>query len=274
MPQLKTKSGIEWNFDLEGQGEPLLFLHGWSVDRRIWRQQEKHFVNKYKVLAIDLPGHGGSSWKRSQLPEMVHDIKEILDAAKLPQITVVASSLGGMFGLKLYELYPQIVKRMSFVGSMPKFSKSDDYPHGIDVKHIRKLSGQLDTAYPSIVDIFFRSLFTKEERQSRRFHWLQIFRRAQMAPMKQALSEYLDVLEQEDLRLVLPKVKVPMQFINGVEDPICTMQTISYLQKICPQARFDFFEHCGHFPFLSKPHEYNKILEEFLNSKSEILNKS
>ena len=84
--------------------------------------------------------------------------------------------------------------------------------------------------------------------------------------MKQALSEYLDVLEQSDFRDVLQKCAVPMQYINGTEDAICTRETVEYLRSLSPHARFDDFERCGHFPFLSKPHEFNQILGEFLES--------
>jgi pimeloyl-ACP methyl ester carboxylesterase len=107
-------------------------------------------------------------------------------------------------------------------------------------------------------------LFSRKERQTRRFKWLQRFRQNIDVPMAHALAEYLDILEKEDLREVLKRVHVPLQFINGREDEICTKETVAFLQKLSPNSRFDFFEHCGHFPFLSKPHEFNQIMEEFL----------
>ena len=157
---------------------------------------------------------------------------------------------------------------MIFVGAMPKFSKSEDYPHGLDVNKMRKLGSQLQSDYPSIINVFFRSLFTRQERQTRRFKWLQKFRQTDEAPMKQALSEYLDILEKEDLREVLEKVHVPIQFINGREDEICTKDTVAFLKKLSPKSRFDFFEQCGHFPFLSKPHEFNQVMDDFLKEST------
>lgn len=265
MPHIKGQSGIEWFYDLEGEGEALIFLHGWGVDRRIWRQQSKFFSQKYKVLAIDLPGHGQSGWLKISFTEMAKDLAGVLKDLGLSDISFVGSSVGGMLGLKVYSLAPQIFKRLVLVGSMPKFARSDDYPCGLDVAKIRKLNGQLEFAYPSIVNIFFRSLFTQEERESRRFKWLQKFRQTDEVPMKQALSEYLDILEHQDVRSILKDVKVPMQFINGTGDEICNQQTISFLRQAKPESRFDDFEKCGHFPFLSKPHEFNNVLSEFLD---------
>ena len=264
MPHIKVKSGIEWFYEINGEGETLLFIHGWGVDRRIWRQQTKYFSQFYQVVTIDLPGHGESSFKKISLSEMGEDLNMVLGYLGLSQISAVGSSLGGMVALKLYEISPNKFKRIIFVGSMPRFAKSADYPYGLDVSKMKKLDGQLHTTYPEIVNIFFRSLFTKEERESRRFKWLQKFRQTDQTPMKQALIEYLDILEHEDLRNVLKAAKLPMQFINGTQDQICCLQTIEFLKTLCPSSRFDYFDKCGHFPFLSKPYEFNQILEDFL----------
>lgn len=268
MPHIKIHSGIDWHYDIEGRGEHILFIHGWGVDKRIWRQQSKFFSQYYRVLTIDLPGHGKSGWKKISLDVMVKDLKTILQILQFSNVSVVGSSLGGLVALKLYDIYPEGVKRLIFVGSMPKFSKSADYPHGLDVEKMRKLDHQLESDYPSIVNIFFRSLFTREERKTRRFKWLQKFRKFERMPMKQALVEYLDILEQEDLREVLKKVHVPVQFINGREDEICTKDTVAFLKTVRPESRFDFFEQCGHFPFLSKPYEFNQVVEEFLKQST------
>ncbi|MBN1869138.1 MAG: alpha/beta hydrolase [Candidatus Omnitrophica bacterium] len=268
MPHLKAPSGIEWHYDIIGDGNNLMFIHGWGVDKRIWRQQSKFFSQFYKVVTVDLPGHGKSGWEKVNLDVMVKDLKFLLEQTDVKKVTVVGSSIGGLVALKLYEIFPENIARMIFVGSMPKFSKSGDYPHGLDIERIRKLGKHLQTDYPSIINIFFRSLFTRQERQTRRFKWLQIFRRTDEAPMQKALLEYLDILEKEDLREVLKRVHVPMQFINGREDEICTKETVAFLKELSPHSRFDFFEECGHFPFLSKPYEFNQVLEAFLKEST------
>lgn len=266
MPYITTASGIEFFYEVEGQGQNLIFIHGWSVDHRIWRQQTKVFSNDYRVFGFDLPGHGQSGWGQTSLEQMARDVKEILDVCNINKWTVIGSSMGGLLGLKLYELFPDSFAKLILVGSMPKFSKSEDYPYGIDVARIKNLGDQLARAYPSIVNIFFRSLFTKEERNTRRFRWLQKFREYTDIPLKPALELYLHILETEDLRNVLEQVKVPVKFINGNGDPICTPATVDYLKREMPQAEFFDFDKCGHFPFLSQPHEFNDVLREYLEN--------
>ncbi len=121
MPMLKSKNGINWNYDIEGQGENLLFIHGRGVDRRIWRQQVKHFSDCYRVVSVDLPGHGESSWEHISLDSMAEDFGEILEKEDIEKVSIVGSSLGGMVALKFYDFHSEKIGRMIFVGSITKF---------------------------------------------------------------------------------------------------------------------------------------------------------
>ncbi len=266
MIKQKIEQRIDWSFDIKGEGDFMVFLHGWGDNRKIWRQQIKFFSQKYKVVAVDLPGHGDSSWQRLSLDVLARDLVSLLKAQSVHDAVFVSSSLGGLFSLKVYALAPALVDRMVFVGSLPKFVKSEGYPYGLDVAAIRKLNDQINSAYPSIVNIFFRSLFTREERATRRYRWMQRFRREDTLAAQPGLAEYLNILEKVDLREELRHITKPLQFINGTGDTICTPEAVAYLRDLCPGSRFDDFEKCGHFPFLSKPYEFNEVLNDFLET--------
>lgn len=267
MPYLKTPRGLNWYYDSEGNGETLLFLHGWAVNSRIWRQQTKYFSDRYRVLSFDLPGHGKSEWRKISLQEIAEDLEFLLEELKTESLGAVASSFGGLVALKIHEINPARIRFFAFAGSQPKFARSEDFPSGLEVERIRKLAGQLDSDYPSIVNIFFRSLFTRQERESRRFKWVQTFRKSDDIADKQALLNLLDILEKEDLRETFHKVDRPMCFLNGTEDYICTRGFYQSLREQMPTARFEWFEKCGHFPFLTQPYEFNRELESFLSEQ-------
>ncbi len=266
MPYLKTQNNVEWHYQMEGEGKPLLFIHGWSMDCRVWRQQIKFFKNYFQVMAVDLPGHGKSEWQKVSLAEMAEDVQCILEKENMKNINLVGSSFGGLVALKLYEGFSENINKISFVGSLPHFSKTEQQPYGLDVKNIRKLSGQLDTDYESILRIFFRSLFTREERNTRRFKWIQKFRNVDVPPMKEAMTEYLNILEKEDLTETLKNVRCAMQFINGEGDEICNQEAVHHLKRIASQARFDTMDKRGHLPFLCTPEDFNHILKGFLDA--------
>ncbi len=264
MPHLKAPSGIEWYYEIEGQGPAILFLHGWGCNAQVWTQQVKHFSSTHRVLTLDLPGHGRSSWKKTGVEEMTRDVVHLIELLGINNAHVVASSLGAFLAFGLPSLRPGFLLSLTMVGSLPKFAQGAGYPYGLEPYRIKQLRQQLDTDYPAIVQIFFRSLFTRKERESERFKWLDSFRSPEMLPQKEALEAFLDLVEFEDRRTEFAKLRLPFFFMNGAEDYICPLDSVGYLKSVHPRARVELFESCGHFPFLSRPGEFNRVLEDFL----------
>ena len=63
--KVSSKDGVEIAYEVKGYGEPaLVFVHGWCWDKSIWENQVKVFSAKYKVITIDLAGHGESGSNR------------------------------------------------------------------------------------------------------------------------------------------------------------------------------------------------------------------
>ncbi len=120
---------MKWHYAVKGEGPGLLFLHGWGVNLRIWTQQIKHFSTAFKVVAIDLPGHGKSEWRLLSLTQIAEEILVILKHLGVDQVAVVASSMGGLVALKISEIAPEKIARLVFVGAQPKFAQADDHPH-------------------------------------------------------------------------------------------------------------------------------------------------
>ena len=134
----------------------------------------------------------------------------------------------------------------------------------MDIGKIHTLSHQFDGDYASVLDIFFRSLFTMKERQDDRFKWVKELRQREPLPRREALKYFLDILEKADLRDLLASVRCPLQFITGSDDYICPRAIVDWVAGHIPNARFDFIDGCGHLPFLTEVKEYNRLLEDFL----------
>lgn len=266
MPDLITPRGLKWHYDVAGEGEALLFIHGFGVSSRLWVGQVEHFSTGFKVITIDLPGHGESVWQGIGLMDMAVDLNFILGKLEIEQVNVIASSFGGLVGLYLYKAGPERIQRMSFVGSLPKFARTEHYPAGLNIPRIRQLSSQFDGDYQSMLEIFFRSLFSRKDRESERFKWIKQFHKSDIVPRREALKKFLDILEHEDARDVIGNVHCRVQFINGTEDYIVPMAIMKWLEEMLPHANFDYIDGAGHFPFLTKPREFNELLEGFLTS--------
>lgn len=266
MPYFKTQRNLNWYYEVSGAGEAIVMIHGLGSSGRFWQAQKDFLQTDFQVLTLDLPGHGKSAWMPMTLIEMADDIRQILSSIGILKFSLIASSMGGLAALELYRMAPQDIRRISLVGSIPKFVRGPHYPAGLEIDKIRTLSRQFDGDYASILDIFFRSLFTMKERGKERFKWVKEIGRNEPLPQREALKSFLDILEKADLRDRVASVSCPLQFITGTEDYICPRAAMDWVAGHTPNARFDFIEGCGHLPFLVEAQEYNRLLEDFLLS--------
>jgi len=264
MSHFKTHRGLNWHYEVSGSGDAVVMIHGLGASGRIWQAQKDFLHTDFQVLALDLPGHGQTGWMPVSLTEMAMDIRQIISNLEISHFSVVASSMGGLVALELYRMVPDLIMRMSMAGFIPKFAAGPGYPAGLDIDKIRNLSRQFDGDYPEMLDIFFRSLFTMEERGSGRFKQVKQMRRSEALPDRQALKFFLGLLEQTDLRDRIASVICPLQFITGAEDYICPRAIMDWVAGHAHNARFDFIEGSGHLPFLVQADEYNRLLEDFL----------
>jgi pimeloyl-[acyl-carrier protein] methyl ester esterase len=267
MPFIETARKINWHYETQGEGDCLLFLHGWASSSRVFAQQAEYFSRKNKVVLLDLPGHGETSWQPVSFSEIAYDIENILHRLCISSVSIIGSSMGGMLGLKFYGMFPQRVKKLVMAGSVPRFLQKPGMPVGLKLQEMQRLKNQVGTKYPGILDIFFRSLFTLEERESEKFKWIHQFRKEENPPSQESLLHFLDLLEREDLIAILKNIKIPVQFISGRHDYICSEDSMEFLKEMLPYTQFHFIERSGHFPFLIRSAEFNQHVEQFLEGE-------
>lgn len=270
MPYIKTRTNLRWYYEVKGKGEPLLFIHGWAGDLEVWYQQISFFSKRFQTIAVDLPGHGKSSWEESNLNQLAGDIEFILNQINIPKITIVALSLAGLIALKFALMFPEKVERLILVDTAARFA-SDSEKEGITLAQIDNLSSRLEKDYMGALLFFTRSQLTKEERNMVNFKTVwDILTQKEVLPQKKALQFFLDILKTEDLRLILPKIEAPALIVGGEKDTICGKVKAEELQANLQHASLKFIKNGGHLPFLTQPALFNKILEDFIvNGKAD-----
>jgi len=265
MPYLTISENRKWYYEVKGEGQCLLFIHGWASSGRVFSQQIEYFSKDYKVVVVDLPGHGNTPWQTMSLEDMAKDIGLLAESLGEKEIFVVGSSLGGMVGLKCAELSKSPVKKLVMVGSLPRFLKTQQRPLGLMPVEMARLQKQLRERYPAILDIFFRSLFTLEERETQKFKWIHQFQKSEKSPDKEALESLLDMLSKADLTDFLTTTHIPILFLAGEKDYICSPSSLAFLKDIIPDAQYDIIKDSGHFPFIIHSQEFNEKVERFLD---------
>src|SRR5882762_1994438 len=93
-----SPDGIRIAYEVHGEGTPaLVFVHGWSCDRNYWKGQLEPFAEQFKVVAIDLAGHGESELGRKAwtIGAFGADVAAVVKALGLQHVILIGHSMGG-----------------------------------------------------------------------------------------------------------------------------------------------------------------------------------
>lgn len=254
--------------DFGGTGEPLLFIHGWGMHSGMWGEVLAQLAKRYRVLAVDLPGHGFSAvsgkWQvasgKTENPHILHSplstlhIDSIVDqlAAQFSgPLTVCGWSLGGQIALRWAVRDPVRIKRLVLVSSTPCFSGRDDWLCAMDAPTLAAFSDAMQQNYLQTLRRFL-SLQVRGSEQEREM--LTVLRGSLLArgePDMAALQAGLEILRDSDQRADLPQIKQPTLLIAGSRDTLTPVDAMQYLADSMPHARLATIEGAAHVPFLS-----------------------
>ncbi len=108
---------ISLYFASQGSGLPLLFLHGFTLDHRMWRLQVEYFSGKYRVITYDSRGHGQSRCPDSgySLDDRVGDLQRLIERLELGRVHLVGLSMGGATALAFAIDHPEALRSLTLV---------------------------------------------------------------------------------------------------------------------------------------------------------------
>src|SRR4030095_15170552 len=104
--------GVPIHYSVQGKGEPaLVLIHCWSCDRNLWDNQVPVFAKQYRVVTIDLPGHGESGQERKNwsVESYADDVNTVITKLNLKRVVLIGSSMGGPIAVEATRRMPDRV---------------------------------------------------------------------------------------------------------------------------------------------------------------------
>lgn len=236
---------------------PLVLLHGWGLSAAVWRPLLDHLDPRRPVHAPDLPGHGGAapagdtlaSWAEALLPA-------------LPGNSVLVGwSLGAQLALELAHRHPERIARLVLIGASPRFTASEDWPHGLPGATLDDFRAQFDSA-PEATQRRFVALQSLGDR-ARKAVSAALSGSLTPASHQAALATGLRLLADTDLRPLSSALAQPVRLLHGSEDKLMPLAAAEWLADQLPGGRLSVFDQAGHAPFLSRPGDCAGLIEGF-----------
>lgn len=253
---------------MEGFGKPVLLIHGWAMHSGVWSDFIKVFSSKYKIVTMDLRGHGksvsmGGPYNFSTFAE---DIIELIAELKLKAVTCIGWSMGASILLKMFDGSIPEIDSVVLISGNPSLIKREDYEQGIPIITVKRLFRQVSKDYPRGLQNFYDLLQTPQELpalQNSRIYSMITDRKS--IPLKRAALESLECLWNADLRYVLKDIHVPTLIIHGCKDRICVPSASQYLHERIRNSQLLLLGDTGHIPFITKGKEVCQTIQKFLN---------
>ncbi len=248
-------------YDQCGKGDTtLLFIHGWCINKEYWDDQLKHFCEKYKVVALDLPGFGGSGKNRTEwtFEQYTDDILEFIRAEKLKNVILIGHSMSGDILLLMGAKYPEEVIGIVGIDNLKKpgseFSEEEK-------RDIESFFSMMDSSFSGTVEGYTKAnLFPRAADTVYVNRVIKDFKMNDSVIAIKVLRSLLAISQKE--RDMMQQLKHTLYLVNS--DPDSTH--IDSLQKYCKASAEVVYVHgTGHYPMIEKSAEFNAALENVIS---------
>jgi non-heme chloroperoxidase len=245
-------------------GPEILLVHGFSQSHLSWGKQYKSpSMQKFRIVVIDLRGHGASdkptsveSYNNSDV--WADDVNAVIKAKSLKKPVIVGWSYGGFIISDYVRKYGDAnLGGIVFVGAATQMGTEDAKTHyGAGMK---PLMGMLDPRQeiniPSTAE--FIKTCTANPLPTDEFSEAFAYNMAVAPETRLAL-----VSRKIDGNDALPKIKVPVLIVHGEKDTIVLLTSADYIADKVKHAKKSYYPNAGHNPFMEDPERFNRELAE------------
>ena len=249
--KVKSADGVDIAYSVYGKGETaLIFVHGWGWDQSLWKEQVTKFSSQYKVVTLDLAGHGDSGKKRKSftIKAFANDVVSVINKLKLNKVILVGHSMAGIISLEVYRQIKEKVVGIIGVDTYQLFQKgenpksAEDYLTTFKENYLASVREYVGTLFLEGADTVMVKSLVKKMSKLPSDIGMDIFRN---------IYQYNSIAAVAELQ---PRIIS----INGQKFKVKEAENM----KILPSFTSKLIPGTGHFPMIEKPKEFNEKLEE------------
>lgn len=269
-----TNDGVTLRYEEAGSGKPLVCIPGWSQTAAQWKHQLGGLSDKYRVIAVDMRGHGESDKPDNgyTIQRLAKDVQDLLVARNLTDVTLMGHSMGSSVIWSYWQLWGKdrlskliFVDQMPMITADPKWSAQEKEDSGAIFDPtslydtINALAGP-DGA--KTTEGFIGGMFTKAYSRSE-VEW--VVKQNLKMPREYAAALLYNHATQ-DWRKVIPRVSLPTLVVGG-RVSVVPWKSQAWIARQVAGSKIEIFEESeggNHFMFMENPDKFNRIVRDFI----------
>lgn len=247
-------------FSDSGKGRVVVLLHGFLGSHAIWKNVTDNLSHSYRVIAIDLPGHGKTPCYgyAHSMELMAKCVKSVLDSLKLKKYVIVGHSMGGYAALAFADLFPDNLRGLCLFHSTA-------YPDTEEKKRDRLRAIQLVRANKTVyTNSTIRNLFASKNLKYLKEEVSFAAKIAKETSRQGIVAALHGMRDRPGRDIILGLVEYPIMMVIGEQDNVLRAEQLLEQSQLIKNRQVLYLEHDGHFGFLESPKQSIKALRKFL----------
>jgi len=251
------------NYRDEGSGKPVLLIHGYPLNSKIWEPQLQGLSNTARIIAPDLRGFGESEAVDGKYPmdTLAHDCAKLLDELGVDGPVLVGGlSMGGYVAFAFYRLFRERTAGLILAATRPGADSAEakaNRDKSIELTRNGGAPAVASTMLPKIL-----SPKTYDANPSLVARVRQIMEESSQTGIIGALQGMRD---RSDSTLLLQQIKCPTLIFHGADDQIIPVNEAEAMQKAIAGSQLEVLPKSGHLLNMEQPEMFNSKLRDFID---------
>jgi 3-oxoadipate enol-lactonase len=255
--------GASIDYRDEGSGMPVIFIHAFPLDQRMWDEQVEALRDRYRVVTFDVRGLGNSTADEGErtMFEMASDGRELMKRLSIDRAVIVGLSMGGYIALAFYRDYPDSVRALVLANTRAAADTDEGRERRVKSAERAEREGASAIA-DDMTPVAFASatLETRPDLVRRMRAMIEANSSSGIAAAQRAMAGRKDSTD------LVSKMDFPVLIIAGSDDKLTPVAEMESLSRLIPTARLEVIQSAGHLSNLEQPAEFNRLLKDFFES--------
>lgn len=253
--------GSTIHYTSTGKGTALVLMHGFLENQRMWETLVPEWSTKYRVITIDLLGHGQSDnlGYIHTMEDQADMVIALLEHLRLRKAVFMGHSMGGYVALAIAELYPEMVKGIILLNSTSRADSPEK-----QIMRDRAVAAVKKDA-KLFIEMSITNLFAEANRQAMQSTIAYVKTQAQKTPLQGIVAALEGMKIRNDREVILHFAPYPILFIAGLYDPIMPIENV---REQIEGSKVQLLEvNSGHMAHLENTSE---VLQAVLNFRKQL----